>query len=150
MGMPDACLVAGYLLEHRMEDPGYLDKALELICFVEDQFVVWERPLPYGQQGEPTNTWFIPSVLEQYTCYTPIDACVTMVSKLFYQAYQATQKALFLEKSRALANSLTQKQDRNGNIPTGWDTVPPTRIRYWWLNCATADALFLLDYQPPL
>lgn len=149
MGMPDACLVSAYLLAQHKDHPGYLEKALELVRFIEDQFVVWEWPLPFGQQDEPTDTWFTPSVLEQYICYTPIDACAAMVSGLFYDAYEATRETLYLEKSRALANSLTQKQDRNGNIPTGWDTVPPTRIRYWWLNCATEDALFLVDYQVP-
>ena len=147
MGMHDPCSVAGYLLAHRKDDSSFLGKALEIIRFVEDQFVVWEKPLPYGQMGESTATWFTPSVLEQYTCYTPIDASVSRVSSIFFQAYQATHDKLFLAKSRALANALTQKQEKNGNIPTGWDTMPPTRIRYWWLNCAFHDVQALLQYR---
>jgi len=146
MGMHGPCGVALYLMAHREEDPTYLDQALEIIRFVEDQFVVWEKPLPYAERGEPTATWFTPSVLEQYTCYTPIDASVTRVSSTFYQAYEATGDKLFLEKSKALANAVTQQQGEDGNIPTGWDTVPPTRIRFWWLNCAMGNVNFLLQY----
>jgi len=147
MGMGGPCGVARYLLEHREEDPAYLDQALEIIRFVEDQFVVWERPLPYGERGESTATWFTPSVLEQYTCYTPISTSVIGVSGIFYQAYKATGDELWLAKSRALANSVTQQQGEDGNIPTGWDTVPPTRIRFWWLNCALGNVSFLLQYD---
>lgn len=148
MGMHDPCSVALYLLKHRDEDASYLDTALEIIWFVEDQFVVWERPLPYAQRMEPTTTWFTPSVLEQYTCYTPIDASVSRVAATFFEAYKATGDELFLLKSRTLADSLVRQQGPDGNIPTGWDTVPPTRIRFWWLNCAVGDALFLLNYDP--
>ena len=126
---------------------GYLEKALEIIRFVEDQFVVWEKPLPFGQRGESTATWFTPSVLEQYTCYSPIDASVTRVSGILLQAYKATGDELFLQKSKALANALTQQQGIDGNIPTGWDTVPPTRIKFWWLNCAVGGASFLMNYD---
>jgi len=146
MGMHDPSSVASYLIAHRQEDTSYLGKALEIIRFVEDQFVVWEKPLPYHTKKRSTSTWYTPSVLEQYICYVPIDASVSKVARVYFQAYDATGDELYRAKANALANSITQVQDEQGNIPTFWNYEKIRRVKRWWLNCATGSALLLLEY----
>jgi hypothetical protein len=64
---------------------------------------------------------------------------------MFETAYEVTHKKMYRAKARTLANSLIAKQNADGYIPTGWDTCPPTRIKYWWVNSAVYDAIALGD-----
>ena len=145
MSLPIPSFTAVYLLQHADENPEYIPMAEDIIRFVEDQFIVWKTPLPYAQRGETTRTWHTPSALEQYSCYTPISSCVANAAIMFETAYEVTHKKMYRAKARTLANSLIAKQNADGYIPTGWDTCPPTRIKYWWVNSAVYDAIMLGD-----
>jgi len=136
--MHDPCSVAIYLLNHAVEKPEYIPVAMEIIRFVEDQFVVWKDPMPYAA-NKSTDSWHTPSVLEQYFCYIPIDASVSKMLATFYIAYEILNEPIYLAKATALYNALIKKQQEDGMIPTAW-------YRYasvWWINCAMDDAIVL-------
>ena len=101
--------------------------AEDLIHFSEDQFVVWERP--YSRD----RTWFTPSVMEQYRCYTPVIASVADMIIGYIHAWKATGKRLYLEKAKALGNTVTIAQRFHGGRYPTW--VNKTRGLETWLNC---------------
>ena len=59
------------LSDNRQENIAH---AKEYIRFAEDQFVVWEQPIPRPNIEEEwtwhSDKWITPCALEQYTCYT--------------------------------------------------------------------------------
>lgn len=158
------------LLSRSTQEPGYIELAEELIRFAEDQFTVWEQPLPRElfrtpQQQIPsrsylTSTWFTPCVLEQYGYYTPIDASSASAIFAFQKAYEVTGKDLYLAKAISLADNQTVAQELGGGIyPTyqmnlpgwNWSTDPAQggsdSHPAWtgWLNCATVTAKALME-----
>ena len=161
---------AKLLLSRARENPRNLEMAEELIRFAEDQFVIWERPLPREMFRTPerpipsqvylTNKWLTPCALEQYTFYTPIDASVASAISTFQKAYEVTGKDLYLAKAYSLANNMTVAQDIGGGIyPTYmigvyqkpkpseyWSFGKSKSFEYWdgWINCATMSARAML------
>ena len=148
------------LLSRSEQEPGYIEMAEELIRFSEDQFIIWEQPLPRelfrtSQRQIPgkryqTSTWFTPCVLEQYGYYTPIDASSASAIVAYKKAYEITRKELYLAKAISLADNQTVAQDLAGGIyPTyQMDLQRVNNINtVWkgWLNCATVTARALLD-----
>lgn len=107
---------------------GRTEDACALVDWCEDQFVVWSAPCPDGIDFQ---TWRTPTALEQYDYYTAIDGSMCMMIKGFLAAYQATGKALYLEKARALADNLTRGQRPDGTIPTYFSN----RRGSDWINC---------------
>ena len=148
------------LLARSEEEPGYIEMAEELIRFAEDQFVIWEQPLPRelfrtSTRQIPsgsyfTSKWFTPCVLEQYGYYTPIDASSASAIFAYKKAFETTGKELYLAKAITLADNQTVTQAMAGGIyPTyqmdlsaGKDT---SKVWTGWLNCATVTARALLD-----
>ena len=157
------------LLARSEQEPGYIELAEELIRFAEDQFVVWEQPLPRELFRTPsrqipsrsylTSTWCTPCVLEQYGYYTPIDASSASAILAYQKAYEVTGRDLYLAKAIALADNQTVAQNLAGGIyPTyqmnlpGWnwsenpsDNQASGPMWTGWLNCATATARVLLE-----
>ncbi len=157
------------LLSHSDEVPGYIEMAEELIRFAEDQFIVWEQPLPrelFRTSWRPiprrayyTSKWFTPCALEQYDFYTPIDASAASAILAFKKAYEITGKELYLAKAISLADNQTVAQDLAGGIyptytmnlagrknfsdPT--TSKDPGNVWTGWLNCATMTANALLE-----
>jgi len=157
------------LLSHSEEVPGYIEMAEELIRFAEDQFIVWEQPLPrelFRTSWRPiprrayyTSKWFTPCALEQYDFYTPIDASAASAILAFKKAYEITGKELYLAKAISLADNQTVAQDLAGGIyptytmnlagrknfsdPT--TSKDPGNVWTGWLNCATMTANALLE-----
>ncbi len=144
---------ASLLFDRSGEHPEYLALAEELIRFAEDQFIVWERPLPremFRTPEEPiphncyqTSGWFTPCALEQYGYYTPIDASAASAISAFQKAFEYTGKELYLAKAISLADNMTVAQELAGGIyPTyqrdleSW-TRREDGIWQGWLNCAT-------------
>ncbi len=144
---------ASLLFDRSGEHPEYVKMAEELIRFAEDQFIVWERPLPremFRTPEEPiphncyqTSGWFTPCALEQYGYYTPIDASAASAISAFQKAFEYTGKELYLAKAISLADNMTVAQELAGGIyPTyqrdleGW-TRREDGIWQGWLNCAT-------------
>ena len=138
-----ACSFAIHLFEHMDQYPKYLDLAQEIVRFAEDQFVVWERPMP--QEKWPTEQWITPCVLEQYHYYVPIDASAAKLIAVFQKAYEATGDILYLAKACELANTMTVAQDKEtGRYPTYWEYNERLQ-KAGWINCATRDAQAMLD-----
>lgn len=161
---------AKLLLSRAKDDPQNVEMAEELIRFAEDQFVVWERPLPremFRTTEHPipgkvylTDKWLTPCALEQYSFYTPIDASVASAISTFQKAYEVTGKDLYLAKAYSLANNMTVAQDIGGGIyPTYmidvyqkpkpseyWSFGKSKSFEYWdgWINCATMSAKAML------
>lgn len=135
----EASWFAQYLLDHKEKDTSYVRVARELIAFCEDQFVVWERPKIYDSEEKSTDNWYVPSVLEQYECYIPIDASIQQMAYTFFKAYEKTGEPIYREKYLTLSNSLVNVQKENGMIPTGWNSDEGEI----WINCMTWDLMFL-------
>jgi maltose/maltodextrin transport system substrate-binding protein len=136
-----ALQAARYFFETTESTPSDLRKAKSFLNFAEDQFVVWENPIPKPRpdKEEYSDGWITPVALEQYECYRPIDAHVAAFISIYWRAYQKTQDQIYLAKAISLANSMTIAQDpETGRIPTWW-------LSAWmdapgWLNCAVRDA----------
>ena len=125
--------------------------AEELMRYVEDQFVVWSDPMKYTTQNYDPSIWNLPCGLEQYNWYVPIDSSTAIIMDAFKNMHSATGKPLYLEKAKALADSITRIQNsENGLIPTHWITPDCKETGGdFWINCmfGTANYLFALaDY----
>ena len=140
----NACDYALYLLRHLPATalPHGRDAALEtariLLRYAEDQFVVWERPMPC----EPwrTDQWITPCVLEQYAYPVPIDASAAKLIMTFQAMFEATGNMLDLAKACELANAMTRAQDfRTGRYLTYWENNE-RGADPGWINCAVASA----------
>ena len=102
-------------------------EACEMVDWCEDQFVVWSDPI----HNMDWKNWKMPTALEQYDYYTPIDASMGDMVGAFAAAYKATGNGLYLEKSKALADNITRHQRTDGTIPTYFDS----RKGSDWVNC---------------
>ena len=143
----DACSFAIYLLDRGSGNPDYLALALELIRFAEDQFVVWDKPMPQNVGGHrETNNWVdVPCVLEQYVYYVPIDASASKMIAAYKRAYEITKNKLYLAKACTLANSLVKVQDLNtGVYPTVW-LKSGFDYKEIWLNCLYYDCSVMME-----
>lgn len=107
----------------------------KLARFVEDQFVVWKKPAPWNQSGDDTKGWYTPAGLEQYVWHVPIDASTAFIMNMFLEMHKATGDELYLEKAKALANSITIMQREDGMIPTHWMSDAHRNGENFWINC---------------
>lgn len=142
-----ACDVLMYILKRYPGDAQWLATARELLEFCEKRFVCWETP-----SNHPN--WPTPSVLEQYSCFMPIDASAAKMIRAYMALYAATGDEVDLAKAQALANTITRVQKPSGRIPTFWEgTVTDSGVSsptYDWLNCmqASVQALLLVPDEP--
>ena len=139
----NACDILMYMLERFPGDAEKRALCRRLLAFCEKRFVVWKTPA--NRPG-----WPAPSVLEQYSCFTPIDASAAKMIRAYVAMYRAERRPEDLQKARALADTITRQQLPSGRVPTFWDAnCGITGERYDWLNCmaASAEALIVLDDQ---
>ncbi|HNX35681.1 MAG TPA: hypothetical protein PKM57_13700 [Kiritimatiellia bacterium] len=135
-----------YILTRFPGDKARLATCRKILEFCEKRFVVWETPANHQE-------WPAPSVLEQYSCFTPIDASAAKMIRAYVAMYKAEGRPEDLAKARALADTMTRVQKSSGRIPTFWDGVEKGRglsiERYDWLNCmaAAAHALTLVPQE---
>lgn len=115
---------------------GRTDEALECVDWAEDQFTVWSDPIHHMDW----RNWKLPTALEQYDYYTPIDASMADMVRGFAAAYAATGDALYREKARALADGLVRHQRPDGTIPTYFDERGAGAD---WVNCMIYSASVL-------
>ena len=147
-----ACSVVLYLLDHCQDNPQYLPIALELLRFVEDQFVIWEKPFPTRDKdamGEKAHSkdWVTPCVLEQYGYYVPIDFSAAGMIAACSKAYQVTGKKLYLAKACELADAVIVAQDaKTGLYRTYWWKKDGPWEEGYWLNCAAYDIKVMLEF----
>ena len=123
--------------------PGDADRLAQcrrILRFCEKRFVCWERPANHPK-------WDVPSVLEQYRCFVPIDASAAKMIRAYLALWRATGEAELLDKARTLGNTITRVQLPDGRIPTFWTHEKLGEPLYDWLNCmgAAASALLELD-----
>jgi len=132
---------SSYLFALSAADPALLPQARELLAWCEDQFTVWSQPLAHLDSAH----WQMPCALEQYHYYTPIDASSADMTRAFANAYAVTREPVYLEKAKALADTMTRMQRPDGTIPTYFDSRASTGTD--WLNCMVfaARALMRLD-----
>lgn len=157
----DACDVAMYLLRRFPGDAKRRSEARELLRFAEDQFVMWRAPCRPDGTGPwkpiyPFFSWRTPAVLEQYSCYLPIDASAAKLIRTYLALYAAEGHALDLAKARALGDAMVNNQDESGRIRTYWipeagDTgdplagVVPSPLGGDWYNCMAEDMQALAE-----
>lgn len=128
--------------EYCPDDAEKMAVAEDLMRFVEDQFVVWRRPAPWNKDSSDTSAFRTPCGLEQYNWYVPIDASTASVALTFFAMYKAGRGEIYLEKAKALADSITNAQRDDGLIPTHWMTREMTDLPFW-INCMLESAACL-------
>lgn len=96
------------ITQNRFDDPKELAIAEELTRYVEDQFVVWSDPMKYTTQNYDPSIWNLPCGLEQYNWYVPIDSSTAVIMDAFRCMHSATNKPLYLAKTKALADYLDE------------------------------------------
>lgn len=136
MSREGACELAQYLLQRAGRHPAYVEKARVLIRFAEDQFVIWERPMPLKGSSSPgtwSANWITPSVQEQYGYWQPIARSVGIMIATFQKAYEVTGERPYLAKATSLANTLTYVQTfhEDGHYPT---YLTPVHRGQLWIN----------------
>ncbi len=142
-----ACDFAIYLLKNKKS----VSLAEELIRFSEDQFVIWEKPLPTVIHDNPdtekspgwnSKNWITPSVQEQYGFFMPVARAAGVMIETYWQAYMATKKEIYLAKAKSIANSLTLVQkEHKGDYPTMFTKYPMN----FWLNSLVYPARVMMD-----
>ena len=138
-----ASALARYYAQYHPDDENKMKVAEELVRYVEDQFVVWNRPAPWNKDSDDTSFWPVPCALEQYNWYVPIDASSASVIRTFVAMYKAGRGELYLAKAKALADTITRVQREDGMIPTHWMDEETLNGHNFWINCmiATAEAV---------
>ena len=159
------CETALYMLKRFAGDGRRIAQARDIIRFAEDQFVVWRAPCRADGTGPWVPTyqffaWRTPAVLEQYNCYSPIDASSAKLIRTYVALYKAEGRRLDLAKAKALGDAMVNNQDDSGRIRTYWIPEPgdddplagAVRLPLGgdWFNCMYADAVALrmLAEQP--
>lgn len=140
-----ASAMVRYLAKYYAEDEEKMAIAEDLMRFVEDQFVIWKRPAPWNKNKYDTSIYHTPCGLEQYLWYVPIDASTGDIMSAFLAMYKAGRGELYLEKAKALADSLTRVQQENGLIPTHWMTPEMVAGDGFWINCMFMSASNLAE-----
>ena len=154
----NACETAIYLMARFPRDRRRIAQARDILRYAEDQFVMWRAPCRGDGIGLWRTTymfrcWRTPAVLEQYNCYSPIDASAAKLIRTYLALYRAEGRALDLAKARALGDSTVNNQDASGRIRTYWipeagDDDPlagAIRLPHGgdWYNCMAADVTAL-------
>ena len=136
-----------YITKHLSNDEKMVAEAVDLMRFVEDQFVVWgEHPewnmTPWG--GKP---WHYPAGLEQYSWYCPIDASTATIMTAFTNMYKLKGDRLYLEKAMTLADMITRVQNaETGIIPTFWmGENCAYGYENFWINCLLYSANAMMN-----
>lgn len=123
----------------RLVQRGRVSEACEIVNWCEDQFVFWSVACPAGQYGG----WKLPTAVEQYNYYTPIDGSMDMLMQGFKAVGEATSNELYLAKARALADCMVRNQRTDGSIPTYFSANNGSD----WLNCMVASLQTLSEMQ---
>jgi hypothetical protein len=132
----------------RRGHPDALATAARLVRYVEDQFVLFgdeaSLPVPYLP--------FVPSVMEQYHCYWPMDCHTANYVRATLALHEATGDPAWAHKAVAAANTIVACQRPDGRLSTlvpdrRFGTTPPFSD---WFNCMALAADVLLTLGPRL
>ncbi|MBP9989043.1 MAG: hypothetical protein KBT46_06045 [Ruminococcus sp.] len=134
-----AALVRHYAAYYS-DDENKMKIAEDVARFIEDQFVVWNKPAPWNKDSADVSLWPVPCALEQYNWYVPIDASSASVINTFIALYKAGRGELYLAKAKALTDTITRVQHDDGMIPTHWMDEETLNGHNFWINCMIATA----------
>ncbi len=132
----------------RRDHPNALALAAQLVRYVEDQFVLFgdeaSLPVPYLPH--------VPSVMEQYHCYWPMDCHTANYVRATLALHEATDDPVWAHKAVAAANTIVRCQRADGRLSTlvpdrRFGTTPPFSD---WFNCMALAADVLLTNGPRL
>lgn len=147
-----ACDMAVYLFNNK----GDFALAEELVRFAEDQFVIWEQPLPIivgnndkknEQSGWNSKYWITPSVQEQYGFFMPVNRTAAIMIETYWAAYTATKKEIYLAKAKSIANAITLVQkEHDGDYPTMFTKYKMN----FWLNSVVYPAKTMMKLEKNL
>ena len=141
-----ACGYALYLMNSEAPSDSVITLAEEIIRFAEDQFVIWQDPVPGDYWGIKSDVWITPCVLEQYNFYTPVNASSSNMIEVFINAHKHTGNILYLARAIDLANTIVATQNKqSGHYPTY--LVSDLLDQEGWINCMayTASVIKRLD-----
>lgn len=135
----------GYISKYLADDENMVAEAVDMMRYVEDQFVLWGE-FPHWDAEREYPPHFTPAGLEQYFCYLPIDSSTATIMTAFADMYLLRGDRLYLEKAMALGDTITRIQDKeNGMIPTfliGENCAEGRRN--FWINCQIHTAFCLM------
>lgn len=147
-----ACDLAMYLFKNNKN----YKLAEELVRFAEDQFVIWEKPLPIivgnndkknEQSGWNSKYWITPSVQEQYGFFMPVNRTAAIMIETYWAAYTATKKEIYLAKATSIANAITLVQkEHDGDYPTMFTKYKMN----FWLNSVVYPAKTMMKLEKNL
>ena len=135
----------GYISRNLSDDEEMVAEAVDLMRYIEDQFVVWgEYPVWNPKAG--LGKRHTPAGLEQYFCYVPIDASAATIMNGFMDMYLLKKDRLYLEKAMTLGDTITRRQvAETGMIPTFWMGENCAEgHRNFWINCQIGTAFYML------
>ncbi len=141
------CDMSIYLMKNSKGNPQNLKLAEELIRFAEDQFVIWEKPVPVKKDKEngwlPEN-WITPTVQEQYIFWMPVGRAACIMMETYRLAYGVTKKEMYLAKAKSIANTFTVVQkEHNGDYPTMFTKYKMN----FWLNSVVYPAKMMMTLE---
>lgn len=132
----DTGLFIEYLLRHATPENGYEKIALDLLYYIDDQFIEWE----------PSGEYITPGAREQYVCYHVIDWHTAHYIRVCIAFHRYTRDDTYQKKACAMADTLTVIQHPDGFYPT-WMKHKPDRNNPWrlqdihygdtWANCSS-------------
>ncbi|MEA4937566.1 MAG: hypothetical protein VB102_13155 [Paludibacter sp.] len=148
-----ACDMAVYLFNNK----GNIALAEELVRFAEDQFVIWEKPIPIivknnvpdpeNVRGWDSKNWITPSVQEQYGFFMPVNRTAAIMIETYWAAYTATKKEIYLAKAKSIANAITLVQkEHDGDYPTMFTKYKMN----FWLNSVVYPAKTMMKLEKNL
>ena len=125
-----------YVCNNLTDDAEMVAEAVDLMRFVEDQFVIWGE-FPQWNSARPLDKQHTPTGLEQYFCYCPIDASSMAIMNAFLSMYSLNKDRLYLEKAMALGDAITRAQNKTtGQVPTFLiGENYEEGYRNFWINC---------------
>lgn len=146
-----ACELAVYLLNNSRKNRDHVKLAEELIRFSEDQFVIWEQPVPLKNDskgpGWNSANWITPCVQEQYVFWQPVNRSAGIMLETFWRAYEVTKNEMYLAKARSIANAITVLQEaHDGRYPT----FSTAYKRALWLNSSVYPARVMMNLHDHL
>ena len=148
----DTGLFVEYLLRYATPENNYEKVAKDLMWFIEDKFVEWEP-----SHSTPDRDGFVefgPGVREQTSFYVLIDFHAAHYIRSCMAFHAKTGDDVWLNKARAMADTLTACQRPRGTFATYYrykpDKSAPGELKEFgpevsdWANCSAYSAEMLL------
>ena len=131
--------VAIRLLRRWPNDPRRVAQAREILRWIEDQFVCWERPYKDEKLSFVGRTWsdwkVEPTVVEQFHYRQPVDSKAAKVAAAFLAMHRVSGDPLDLAKARTLGDACVRMQHADGRNPTIWTVEGDADPQADWMNC---------------